>query len=87
MRFDVERLLSLLPSVYRLRDEQRHELRALLAVIAEQAGVVEENLAQLYDDLFIETCAEWVIPYIGDLLGTAPPPAGNEKPIEKKEKP
>jgi hypothetical protein len=72
MRFDAERLMELLPSVYRLRDEQRHELRALLEVIAEQAGVLEKNLGQLYDDLFIETCAAWVIPYIADLLGSTP---------------
>src|SRR5947209_1455514 len=44
-------------------------LQALLGVIAEQVAVLEENLAQLYDDQFIETCAEWVIPYIGDLIG------------------
>ena len=30
---------------------------------------MEENLAQLYDDQFIETCADWVVPYIGDLIG------------------
>ena len=29
----------------------------------------EEDLAQLYDDQFIETCAPWVVPYIGDLIG------------------
>ena len=28
-----------------------------------------ESLEQLYDDQFIETCAEWVAPYIGDLIG------------------
>jgi hypothetical protein len=38
-------------------------------VIAEQIVALEEDLAQLYDDQFIETCAEWVIPYIGDLIG------------------
>ena len=26
----------------------------------------------LYDDQFIETCAPWVIPYIGELLGYDP---------------
>ena len=31
--------------------------------------VVAEDLDQLYDDQFIETCAPWVIPYIGDLIG------------------
>jgi hypothetical protein len=47
----------------------RGPMESLLAVFAEQVGVVEENLEQLYDDLFIETCADWVVPYIGDLIG------------------
>jgi hypothetical protein len=50
--------------------QQRGPLKALLAVIAEQVAVLEEDLAQRYDDQFIETCAEWVVPYIGDLVGT-----------------
>jgi hypothetical protein len=67
---DTNRLYNLLPAVYRLRDAERAEpLRALLAVIAEQVDALEENLAQLYDDEFIETCTEWVVPYIGDLIG------------------
>ncbi len=33
---------------------------------------MEENLDQLYDDLFVETCADWAIPYIGDLIGYEP---------------
>ena len=33
---------------------------------------VEEDLEQLYDDQFIETCADWVVPYIGDLIGYRP---------------
>ncbi|HEY0408507.1 MAG TPA: hypothetical protein VGC89_22420 [Pyrinomonadaceae bacterium] len=49
---------------------QRGPLKALLSVIAEQVAVLEEDLEQLYDDQFIETCAEWVVPYIGDLVGT-----------------
>lgn len=53
-----------------LQDKQRRgPLKALLAVIAEQVAVLEEDLARAYDDLFIETCAEWVVPYIGDLIG------------------
>lgn len=48
---------------------QSGPLRSLLAVIAEQTAVLEQNLDQLYDDLFIETCSEWVVPYIGDLVG------------------
>lgn len=78
MTFDAEKLYSLMPSVYRLRDlelaEQmetpgRGPLKALLSVIAEQSVVLADNLEQLYDDFFIETCAEWVVPYIGDLVG------------------
>ncbi len=48
-------------------------LKALLKVIVEQTAVLEENLAQLYDDQFIETCADWVIPYIGDLVSYRTP--------------
>ena len=70
MTFDAQRLYELLPAVYRLRDADRGgPLLALLGVIADQVAVVEENLAQLYDGQFIETCAPWVIPYIGDLIG------------------
>ncbi|MDI3489111.1 MAG: hypothetical protein PWP11_388 [Thauera sp.] len=47
----------------------RGPLESLIAVFAEQIGAMDENLAQLYDDLFIETCADWVVPYIGDLIG------------------
>ncbi|MFP5261564.1 MAG: hypothetical protein ACLGJB_06620 [Blastocatellia bacterium] len=49
--------------------QARGPLKALLSVLAEQVAVLEEDLDQLYDDLFIETCAEWVVPYIGDLVG------------------
>jgi hypothetical protein len=75
MSFDVERLYQLLPAIYRIRDEQLAQppesgpLKALLAVIADQVGILEENLSQLYDDQFVETCAPWVLPYLGDLIG------------------
>src|SRR5215813_9555432 len=64
------RLYSLLPAIYRLRDlEQGEPLRALLEALAEEFAALEENVEQLYDDQFIETCADWVTPYIGDLIG------------------
>ena len=73
MSFDADRLYELLPAVYRIRDaDQGEPLRALLSVIAEQVGVLEADLDQLYDDQFIETCAEWVTAYIGDLIGYRP---------------
>lgn len=64
------RLFDLLPVVHRQRDaEQGHPLRALLQLIAEQAGVVEDDIDQLYENWFIETCEDWVVPYLGDLIG------------------
>src|SRR5262245_20963487 len=47
----------------------RGPLHSLLLVIQEQLAIFAEDLDQLYDDQFIETCAQWVIPYIGDLIG------------------
>ena len=81
MTVDVNKLYELLPAVYRIRDAelakrleqvegvpQEGPLKSLLTVIAEQVAVLEEDLDQLYDDQFIETCANWVVPYIGDLV-------------------
>jgi hypothetical protein len=48
---------------------QRGPLQSLVMVIAEQLQAFAADLDQLYDDQFIETCAPWVIPYIGDLIG------------------
>jgi hypothetical protein len=70
MSFAADNLYALLPAVYRERDAaQGYPLRALLAVVGEQMAVLEDGLDQLYDDLFIETCADWVVPYIGALVG------------------
>src|SRR5438105_7547894 len=70
MSLNAQQLFDLLPAVYRNRDgDIGNPLQALYAVLAEQLGIVEDNIQQLYDDQFIETCAPWVIPYIGDLIG------------------
>jgi hypothetical protein len=70
MKVDVTPIYNLLPAIYRIRDAELGEpLKAFLSVIAEQVAALDENLAQSYDDLFIETCAPWVVPYIGDLIG------------------
>src|SRR5262245_42753756 len=52
-----------------LTAKARGPLESLLTLIEEQIAIVSEDLDQLYDDQFIETCAKWVIPYIGDLIG------------------
>lgn len=67
-----EELFRLLPRVYQQRDAepgQGQVLQAFLEVLGEQADVVAADLGQLYEDWFIETCADWVVPYVGDLLG------------------
>ncbi len=75
MSFDADTLYRLLPAIHRIRDAEQSPpgaLKALLSAIADEFAVMEENLDQLYDDLFVETCADWAIPYIGDLIGYEP---------------
>jgi hypothetical protein len=68
-----DRLYELLPSIYRMVDtEEGYSLQALLQVIAEQVNIVEEDITHLYDNWFIETCDDWVVPYIGELIGFQP---------------
>ena len=65
-----QNIYELIPSLYRIRDSELGEpLKALIRIIAREAGVVEENISQTYDNWFIETCEEWLLPYLADLLG------------------
>ena len=54
------------------REAAAGPLASLLGVLVEQLAVLQEDIDQLYDDQFIETCADWVAPYIGDLIGYRP---------------
>ena len=69
-----ERLWQLLPAVYRTADTDSFTapgpLRELLNRIGAQVAVVRRSIDRLWADQSIETCDDWVIPYIGDLLGT-----------------
>ena len=74
-----ERLYELLPAIYRIRDAEHGEpLKALLQIIGEQVTLVEDDIARLYDNWFIETCEDWVVPYIGELVGYRPVPAAGQ---------
>lgn len=69
---DTDRLYDLLPAFDQLRDvEAGGPLRALLGVISDQVAVLEADIAQLYDDWFIETCQDWLVPYFADLVDVA----------------
>jgi hypothetical protein len=67
-------LYDRLPEIYRIKDAEKlpsDQLRHFLALVESVYGDIHKNIESLYHDLFIETCDDWVIPYIGDLLGTS----------------
>ena len=69
----IDRLYQRLPAIHRMRDAaQGYPLQALLRVIAEQVNAVEDGISQQYANWFIETAADWAVPYIGDLVGYQP---------------
>ena len=73
MSLNAQQLYELLPAVFRTADARNGlPLQTLMQVISGQYAIVEDNIRQLYDDEFIETCARWVIPYVGDLVGSSP---------------
>jgi hypothetical protein len=69
MRYSKDKLYSLLPAIYRLHDAKLGQpLEALVSIVAEEVSIIENDIEDLYDNWFIETCNEWVVPYIGDSL-------------------
>ncbi len=66
---DQDRIYSLLPAIYRERDaSEGYPLLAMLRLVQEQADILQIDIQKLWDNYFIETCDQWVIPYIGDLV-------------------
>lgn len=56
-------------------------LRTLASLVAREAQILNEAIDDSWANSFIETCAPWAIPYLGDLLGVQglaalPPDAG-----------
>ncbi|MGH7391901.1 MAG: phage tail protein, partial [Candidatus Rokuibacteriota bacterium] len=66
---DAEAIYRLLPSLYHGRDT-RGELRAFLALFGRELGRLRANTDQLWRDFFVDSCQEWVVPYLADLVGT-----------------
>src|SRR5262249_11066525 len=50
-------------------------LDLLLTGVDEQVELLASDIDSVWDDLFIESCADWAVPYIGALVGL-PPDAG-----------
>lgn len=67
-RITPDHLLKLLPAHYRERDASG-ALREILEVLTDEVAVVADGVDQLYDDLFAETAAPWVLPYLAELIG------------------
>ncbi len=68
------RLYDLLPPYVRLRDQEEGQpLAALMNALQEPFEQVYADIEDLYRAWFIETCATWQVPYIGDLLGVSIP--------------
>jgi hypothetical protein len=66
-----QRLYARVPAYYRVLDEEQGmPLYALLATVGEQVANIRADLDALWDDFFIETCEDWVVPYLAALTGT-----------------
>lgn len=78
----LDRLLALLPVHHVARDTlpdgTAGPLRALLGAVADELEVLERDIRRLHDGWFIETCEEWLVPYLAELVGVreVPPDLG-----------
>src|SRR5438874_7621179 len=72
--FYAEKLWNLLPGAYRAADSEEFDrngpLRELVNRIGAQAAILRRSIDRMWDDQSIETCDDWLIPYIGELLAT-----------------
>ncbi len=68
------KLWTLLPAIYRALDTDQFNsngpLRELVNRIGAKAAVLRRSIDRLWEDQSIETCDDWVIAYIGDLVAT-----------------
>lgn len=67
-----DKLWALLPAGYRAQDSDSFgangPLREIVNRIGAQAAVLRRSIDRMWDDQSIETCDDWLIPYIGALL-------------------
>jgi hypothetical protein len=78
----LDRMLELLPTHHRARDlapdGTTGPLTELLRAAAGELALLEEDVERLHEGWFIETCEEWLVPYLADLVGLheVPPDLG-----------
>jgi hypothetical protein len=69
----VEKLWGLIPPHYRDEDgptDTPGVLRALVELLAGEAAGLRRGNDRLWEDQFIDSCADWAVPYIGELVGS-----------------
>ena len=77
-----EKIWTMIPEVYRNLDEDGPNGRALyrlVSAIAVQAAQTRRSIDRLWEDQHIETCEDWAVPYIADLVGTRLLPALDQR--------
>ena len=66
-----QRLYARVPANYRVYDEEQgRPLLSLLQLVGEQVAKLRQDMDNLWDNFFIETCDDWVVPYLAALVGT-----------------
>ena len=72
-RYFAEKIWTLIPEYYREEDglaEPPGIVRGFVEVLAQQAATLRRSNDHLWDDQFIDLCADWAVPYIGELVAT-----------------
>lgn len=67
-------LFDRLPALYRERDtdpSRAGQFEAYIGLMDEVLEAIDDHIDALYHDHFIEFCADWMVPYIGDLMGVS----------------
>ncbi len=83
-----DKLWSLIPGVYRYLDPtssdgQTGPLREIANRIGAQVAVVRRSIDRMWQDQSIETCDDWVIPYLAALLKVQLPAVGQRRALAR----
>lgn len=72
-RYFAEKIWAMIPEYYREEDGLATPpgvLRGFVEVLAQQAATLRRSNDRLWDDQFIDLCADWAVPYLGELVAT-----------------
>lgn len=72
-RYFAEKIWASIPEYYREEDGMASPpgvLRGFVEVLAQQAATLRRSNDSFWDDNFIDLCADWAVPYIGELVAT-----------------